>query len=266
MSVTPSLLRFAVPAMSNPALPSLASLSLQIPDTDESTAGKVKVVGRYRTRWFSPDENYCASPPFTSAEDEYPEFPTWMTPPPISLELAQETEEEKAAPKIEVVHRWRTESIPANEPFCLTPLPTERVAPNEFWGTCYDAAGHDLSLVRTLVRLMDRDAVNRQRHAVATPPPSLMPIPDEAFFRGPKSAFAEERGPPQATEPSLIPLYHRSRTEWIHQGDPVAFTPGYNLEAFNAHACEPKPATASSWSQASAWALAQQSSNQPKKD
>jgi hypothetical protein len=154
----------------------------------------------------------------------------------------------------QVVHRWRTEWVPIDQPVLLTPVPTERVAPNEFWGTCYDAAGHDLSLVRTLVRLMDREAANRQRDAIATPPPSLMPIPDEAIFCG----------PPQATEPDLIPVYHRSRTEWICEGDPVALTPGYNLEEFNQHLCPPKPETAVSWSQASAWALAQKPSESSK--
>ena len=91
------------------------------------------------------------------------------------------------------------------------------------------------------------------------PPPSLMPIPDEPFY-------AEQRGPPQATEPSLIPVYHRSRTEWIREGDTFAFTPGYNLEQFNPHLCGPKPETAASWSQASAWALAQKYSESSKKE
>jgi len=257
MSVPVSLLRFAIPTVSNPALPSLGWAQWAIdaaaddkPPTDEPNKW-TKVVGRYRTRWIESGEKYCPSPVSSHEQDEeYPDFPVPVLPPSISLALADESKEDQEMPKIEVVHRWRTESIPANEPFCLTPLPTERVIPNEFWGTCYDAAGHDLSLVRTLVRLMDRDAVNRQRHAVATPPPSLMPIPDEV----------DCHGPPQATEPSLIPVYHRSRTEWIRQGESFALTPGFNLEEFNAHVCEPKPAFAASWADASAWALAQKSS------
>jgi hypothetical protein len=253
MSTPASLLRFATSAFVNQTLmPASACLSLQVPETEENTVG-TKVVGRFRTRWFSPGENFCVSPPLTSGDEEYPEFPASVLP-PISVELVQETEEEKNAPKIEVVRRWRTESIPANQPFCLTPVPTESVPPNEFWGTCYDAAGHDLSLVRTLVRLMDRDAANRQRDAVAAPPPSLKPIPDEAFYNG----------PPQAAEPGLIPVYHRWRTEWIRPGDNFALTPGFNLEQFNAHVCEPKPEIVASWSQASAWALAQKSSETSK--
>jgi hypothetical protein len=214
MSAPASLFRFATSAFANQTLmPASMCLSLQIPETEENTAGKVKVVGRYRTRWLSPDENYCASPPFTSPEDEFPDFPTSVLP-PISLTLAEETEEEKAAPKIEVVRRWRTESIPANQPFCLTPVLTQRI-PDNVWSLLDD---------------------------VPTPPPSLMPIPDEAFYNG----------PPQATEPSLIPIYHRSRTQWIRRGEAFALTPGFHLEEFNAHACDTKPATPASWSHARA--------------
>jgi hypothetical protein len=235
MSVPVSLLRFAIPTVSTPALPSLGWAQWAIdaaaddkPPTDEPNKW-TKVVGRYRTRWIENGEKYCLSPVSSRDQDEdYPDFPVPVLPPAISLTLADESKEEQEMPKIQVVRRWRTESIPIDQPFCLTPLPTGRVIPTDVWSL---------------------------RDAAATPPPSLMPIPDEAFFHG----------PPQATEPSLIPIYHRSRTEWIRQGDPVAFTPGFNLEAFNAHACEPKPAVTASWTDASAWALAQKSSN-PKKE
>ena len=238
MSVTPSLLRFAAPAISNPALLALsASLSPKSAEAEESNVGNVKVVGRYCTRWFSPGENYCMTPSSVSRDEEIADFPVPI-PPPISFELAQETEAEMNASKRQVVHRWRTESIPIDQPFCLTPLPTGRVILQDAWNLRDDAP----------------------------PPPSLMPIPDEVSYDGPKSAFVEERGPPQATSPSLIPIYHRSRTEWIRPGDNFALTPGFNLEQFNAHVCEPKPATTSSWAQASAWALAQKSSDQPKKE
>ena len=140
--------------------------------------------------------------------------------PPISLNIVDESEAQKDVPMRQVVHRWRTEWVPIDQPVLLTPVPTERVIPNEIWSTCYD---------------------------VPTPPPSLMPIPDEVFYSGPKSAFAEERGPPQATAPSLIPIYHRSRTEWIRQGDPFALTPGFHLEEFNAHVCEPRSTKVLSW-------------------
>ena len=167
MSASP-VLRLALPAMSNSALQALSSsLSPKSVEADEGTAGKIKVVGRYRTRWFSPGENYCVSPPLSSGDEEFADFP----------------------------------STPA-------------------------------------------------------PPPSLMPIPDEASYNG----------PPQATAPSLIPVYHRCRTEWIHQGDPVAFTPGFNLEQFNAPVYVRPPENAPSWAQASAWALAQKSSEAPKKE
>lgn len=224
MSFTPSLLNLAMSAVSNrAAMPASMCLSLQIPEADESNAGKIEVVGRYRTRWISPGANYCVSPLASRDHDEdYPDFPVPVLP-PISLTLADESKEEQEMPKIQVVHRWRTESIPANQPFCLTPLPTGRVIATDVWS------------------LRDDDP---------TPPPSLMPIPDEAFFHG----------PPQATEPSLIPIYHRSRTEWIRQGESFALTPGFNLEEFNAHVCEPKPAVSLSWADASAWALAQKSS------
>jgi hypothetical protein len=202
-------------ASNRAAMPVSMCLSLQIPETEESTTGKVKVVGRYRTRWISRDENYCVSPWFTSGEEDY-EFPDFPVPvlPPISFKLVDESEEEKAAPKIEVVRRWRTESIPANQPFCLTPVPAQRI-PDNVWSLLVD---------------------------LPTPPPSLMPIPDEAFYNG----------PPQATEPSLIPIYHRSRTEWIRRGEAFALTPGFHLEEFNAHVCEPKLAIAASWSHARA--------------
>jgi len=224
MSFTPSLLSLAMSAVSNrAAMPASMCMSLQIPEADESIAGKIKVVGRYRTRWLSPGANYCDSPlTYRDHDEEYPDFPM-PVPPPISLTLADESKEEQEMPKIQVVHRWRTESIPANQPFCLTPLPTGRVIATDVWSL---------------------------RDDNPTPPPSLMPIPDEAFFHG----------PPQAAEPSLIPIYHRSRTEWIRPGDNFALTPGFNLEEFNAHVCEPKSAVSLSWADASAWALAQKSS------
>jgi len=210
MSAPASVLHLAMSAASNRAvMPVSMCLSLQIPETEENTAGKVKVVGRYRTRWISRDENYCVSPQFTTRDDEFPDFPVPVLPAPISFKLVDESEEEKAAPKIEVVRRWRTESIPANQPFCLTPVPTQSI-PDNVWSLLND---------------------------VPTPPPSLMPIPDGPFYDG----------PPQATEPSLIPIYHRSRTEWIRRGDNFALTPGFNLEEFNAHVCEPKSTKVFSW-------------------
>ena len=153
MSVPVSLLRMLPPAASNPALPSLGWAQWAIdaaadekPPTDEPDKW-TKVVGRYRTRWIENGEKYCVSPPLTSGEQEYPDFPV-----------------------------------------------------------------------------------------AVLPPPSLMPIPDEVSYDGPKSAFAEERGPPQATEP---PLY-RSHSEF-----------------HNYHA---------SWSQSSVEAVPQKSTETSKKE
>lgn len=33
----------------------------------------------------------------------------------------------------------------------------------------------------------------------------------------------------------LVPVYHRYRTEWVREGDLVAFTPGCGLDEANAH-------------------------------
>jgi len=212
-------------ASTRSAMPVSMCLSLQIPETDESRAGKLKVVGRYRTRWLSPGKNYCVSPPLSSAEenDGFPDFPV---PPPISLVLADESEAQQELPTRQVVHRWRTEWVPMGQEVAMSPP------------------------------LSSRDEEFADFPLTPAPPPSLMPIPDGPFYDG----------PPQATAPSLIPIYHRSRTEWIRRGDNFALTPGFNLEEFNAHVCEPRPAISASWAQASAWALAQKSSETPKKE
>lgn len=224
MSAPASLRHLAMYAASNrAAMPVSMCMSLQIPETDESHAGKLKVVGRYRTRWLSPGANYCVSPPLSSADEEYPDFPV---PPPISVTLVDESEAQQEMPMRQVVHRWRTEWVPMGQEVAMSPP------------------------------LSSGDEEYPDFPSTPAPPPSLMPIPDEAFYNG----------PPQATEPDLVPVYHRYRTEWIRQGDPVAFTPGFNLEQFNAHVCEPRPAISASWSQASAWALAQKSSETPNKE
>ena len=228
MSAPASLLHLAMSAVSNrAAMPVSMCMSLQIPETDESHAGKVAVVGRYRTRWLSPGRNYCVSPPLSSAEenDGFPDFPVPVLP-PISLTLADESEAQQEIPMRQVVHRWRTEWVPMGQEVAMSPP------------------------------LSSRDEEFADFPLTPAPPPSLMPIPDGPFYDG----------PPQATAPSLIPIYHRSRTEWIRRGDNFALTPGFNLEEFNAHVCEPRPAISASWTQASAWALAQKSSETPKKE
>ena len=242
MSVTSSMIRFAVPAISNPALLSLSPLSPKSAGADESNSGKIQVVGRYRTRWFSPGEKYCVSPSFTSRDEDYPDFPVPSLPEPISTKVV-ESEAEKDVPKRQVVHRWRTESIPIDQPFCLTPLPTGRVIPKDVWSLC---------------------------HVDLTPPPSLMSVSDEAF----------DSDQPPTDEPDWVLVYHRSRSQWIRQGDPVAFTPGFHLEEFNrsrgflrdrsqqfnAPVYVRTQENSPSWAQASAWALAQKSSETPKKE
>ena len=226
MSAPASLLHLAMSAASNRAvMPASMCMSLQIPETDESHSGKLKVVGRYRTRWLSPGKNYCVSPPLSSRDEEYPDFPV-LALPPISLALADESEAQQEIPMRQVVHRWRTEWVPMGQQVAMSPP------------------------------LSSRDEEFADFPLTPAPPPSLMPIPDGPFYDG----------PPQATSPSLIPIYHRSRTEWIRRGENFALTPGFNLEEFNAHVCEPRPAISASWAQASAWALAQKSSETPKKE
>ena len=73
----------------------------------------------------------------------------------------------------------------------------------------------------------------------------------------------------QAETIKMVPVYHRSRTEWVREGDPVAFTPGCGLEEANAHlfpnakienSDEVLPLKRyqepNTWATASAWALA----------
>jgi hypothetical protein len=77
-------------------------LSLQILETDENNIGKLEVVGRYRTRWFSPGENYCVSPLLTSGEQEYPDFPVAVLPPPSLMPIPDEVSafaEERGPPQ-----------------------------------------------------------------------------------------------------------------------------------------------------------------------
>lgn len=212
MSAPASLLHLAMSAASNRAvMPASMCMSLQIPETDESHSGKLKVVGRYRTRWLSPGKNYCVSPPLSSRDEEYPDFPV-LALPPISLALADESEAQQEIPMRQVVHRWRTEWVPMGQQVAMSPP------------------------------LSSRDEEFADFPLTPAPPPSLMPIPDGPFYDG----------PPQATAPSLIPIYHRSRTEWIRQGDNFALTPGFNLEEFNAHVCEPRSTKVLSWAGARA--------------